>query len=78
MTLKELFIALQDVDIYEVYLWLEWYASKEKTCKECVLIYQAAKIPPPCYKCTPVRNLLRNKNSKTLKKELQNVKTIKR
>lgn len=61
MTLKELFNGIINHDIYELYLWASWFFDPARdSCKECIETYRVTdRLPPPCHKCIPPKNLIK-------------------
>ena len=60
MTLKELFNNTINADIYELYIWSNWFFNKKQSCIDCVNTYKVLGQVPPCHRCTPVKNLIKN------------------
>ena len=60
MTLKDLFKNTINADIYEIYIWSNWFFTKKISCVDCVKTHKTLGNTPKCYKCTPVKNLYKN------------------
>lgn len=59
MTLSKLIEKLKTRDIYDIYIWLTWFAEKID-CKSCVETKKSQSgIPPNCSKCIPTFKLIK-------------------